>query len=454
MVVALSIYFFRPGPGPFASFGNLLSSPWNAHVPMLPLALLLVLSAGLASGRVTVLPAVVLVASFISQTHIGMAPCVVAVVAVAAFSSVAMYKRRTAEHLAPGVVPGQSAEFWIFAAIWLFALLWFLPLAEQLRSGQDGNLAAILRTFSSDSRRPTPSLTAAFSALSYAFSAAIWPGARLARGGPVLSTPEFELAAGIWALLQLALLAAAGVWAVWKRRIFPAALCVICLVASGVAFWSITQIRGGLGNYLAFWISIVSAVNLAAIIGVLLSVAGEAHRFRRFRIPSIAGKVAIGGFCCLLVVHGVSTVKEDHHLTLEGEGRFERQREASRSLHLLLEDELRRHGNSRPLIRMRTTTWGAAAGVILQRYKAGAPVAVEDRRMFMFTDVFAATGEEDVEFLFTDVPLQDDLRDSPRYRLVAQRGATLLYTRSLESSSAEGQPPRDNRKQMRPAVSG
>ena len=75
--------------------------------------------------------------------------------------------------------------------------------------------------------------------------------------------------------------------------------------------------------------------------------------------------------------------------------------------------------------------------MILQRYKAGAPLAVEDRRIFMFTDVFSATGEEDVEFLFTDVAVQDDVSDEPPYRLVTQQGATLLYTRSLESSSAD-----------------
>ena len=120
-------------------------------------------------------------------------------------------------------------------------------------------------------------------------------------GGPALSATDAGLSAGIWVLLQLELLGAVGVWAVGKRRVFPA-LCLICLVASGVAFWSITQVRGRLGDYLAFWISIISAVNLAAIIGGLLSWACDALRSRQVRIPSIAGQVALGGFCCLLVV--------------------------------------------------------------------------------------------------------------------------------------------------------
>ena len=99
MIAALSVYFFRPEPDSFAGFGNLLSSPWNAHIPMLPLALLLVLWAGLTSGRVNLLPGVVLLGSFVIQTHAGMAPCVVAVAAVAALLALAMHKRLIAEHL-------------------------------------------------------------------------------------------------------------------------------------------------------------------------------------------------------------------------------------------------------------------------------------------------------------------------------------------------------------------
>ena len=438
MIAALSIYFFRPRPGPYQGFGALLSSPWNPHVPMLPLALLLVLCAGLASGRFNVLPAVVLVASFVIQTHVAMTPCVVAVVLVAALLLLTTHKRVIAQPLEAQIVSRGQSGFWISAATWLFILLWSLPLADQLQSGADGNLAAIARTFWSDSRFDPPSLATAFSALSYAFSAAIRPDARIAQGGP-LSPSALDSSTGVWVLLQLALLTAACVWAVSKRRIFPAALCVLCLAMSGVAFWSITQVRGNLGDYLVFWMSIISAVNLGAIIGVFLSWVCDALHLDR--IPSVAGRVAVVGFCSVLLFHGVSTVQSNHRQTIRGEARLYRQRELSRSLFLALEDELRRQGNTRPLIRIRQPAWSAAAGVILQRYKAGAPLAVEDRRVFMFTDVFSATGEEDVEFLFTDVGLQDDLSGEPPYRLVAQQGTLLLYTRALESSSADGPRP-------------
>ena len=39
---------------------------------------------------------------------------------------------------------------------------------------------------------------------------------------------------------------------------------------------------------------------------------------------------------------------------------------------------------------------------MLQLHKAGIPLAVDDRYLFMFTEAFLATGVEDVEFLFTN----------------------------------------------------
>ena len=440
MIAALSIYFFRPGPGLYAGFGSLLSSPWNPHIPMLPLALLLVLCASLASGRLWALPGVALVSSFIIQTHVGMGPCVVAAVMVAVLLLVTMHKRTIDTQLEAQIVPrGRPAEFWIFATAWLLVLLWCLPLTEQVWSGGDGNLAAIASMFWSEPLSETPSLTAAFSALSYAFSAAIWPDARVARGASMLSTGDFALLSGIWVLLQLALLTAACVWSVTKQRVFPAALCVICLATSGVAFWSITQvregIREGLVDYLAFWISIIAVVNLAAIIGVFLSWASETLCSSRIRIPSVAGQVAIVGFCCLLTVHGVSHLQNIHQRTLRGEGQFARRRQVSRLLSVALKGDLRNHGTIRPLIRMREQTWSPAAGVVLQLYKAGIPLAVENQQLFFFTDVFAATGEEDVEFLFTHGVLHGEPGDEPPYRLVAREGATALYRRSLSASS-------------------
>ena len=207
LMVALSIYFFRPSPGPFLGFGDLLSNAWNPHTPVLPFAVLLVLCARLGSGVVTVLPWIVLVASFVVQTHVGLVPCTAAVTATAALLYIA---RRMVLGRRPETTgtdqEGRPVAFWIHAAIWAFVLMWLLPLLEQLRAGSGGNLAHMVSSFGADSRfEETQTMATSFNALSYALWTAIELGARFPSGGPFLPPTDFDLSATVWSVLQLVL---------------------------------------------------------------------------------------------------------------------------------------------------------------------------------------------------------------------------------------------------------
>ena len=46
----------------------------------------------------------------------------------------------------------------------------------------------------------------------------------------------------------------------------------LCLMASVVGFWSVIQIRGAIGDYHVFWLSLLGAVNFAVVIGGLLPI--------------------------------------------------------------------------------------------------------------------------------------------------------------------------------------
>jgi len=235
LVVAMSIYFFRPSPGPFLGFGDLLSSVWNPHAPILPFALLLVLCARLASGALAVLPWIALVASFVVQTHIGLAPCAAAVSAAALLVYTARLRpfRRRAD--AVETEPVRPAAFSIHATIWILALSWSLPLLEQWRAGPGGNLAHIAGFLTAEPPVETPTMATSFAALSYALWTAIEPGARFPSGGPFPPPTDFDLSAAVWTVLQLALLATGCAWAAVTRRAFPAALCLVGLVAPAAA---------------------------------------------------------------------------------------------------------------------------------------------------------------------------------------------------------------------------
>lgn len=426
LMVALSIYFFRPNP---AGGLGLLADVWNPHAPMLPFAVLLVLCARLASGVITVLPWLVLVASFVAQTHIGFVPCTAAVTATAGLLYVARCR------VVPGVLgqqaetagtdpKGRPATLWIHAAIWVFVLLWSLPLLEQLRAGPGGNLAHLVSFFVADSNLETPTMVTSFNALSYA----LW----MAIGGRFPFSTDFDLFAAVWSVLQLVLLAAGSVWAALTRRAFPATLCLIGLVAACAAFWSIKQVRGGIHEYLIFWISIVSVVNTAALLGLVMDWGRSAlSQLPHHRLPmlSIGGPVAVGLFGVLLTVQSALVLHDNQQRTLNGNDYEHAARERSRVLFSAIEEDLWRHCRSRPLIRMQSRRWPDAAGVVLQLYKTGVPLAIDDRYLFLFTETFLATGVEDVEFLFTDTA--PDVSEIPPYRLVAQHGGTLVYARDM-----------------------
>lgn len=70
----IALYYLRPGVHAGWDFGDLLSSAWNPHAPLLPFALLIVLAAVLAAGHLGALPFIVLVGSFISQSHVAFLP--------------------------------------------------------------------------------------------------------------------------------------------------------------------------------------------------------------------------------------------------------------------------------------------------------------------------------------------------------------------------------------------
>ncbi|MCY4511774.1 MAG: hypothetical protein OXG35_33135, partial [Acidobacteria bacterium] len=290
-------------------------------------------------------------------------------------------------------------------------------------------LAHITRFLVSDSPAETPTMATSFAALSYGLWTAIEPGARFPSGGPFPPPIDFDLSAIVWTVLQLLLLATGCAWAAATRRVFSAALCFVGLVATCAAFWSIARVPGVPHAYLVFWVSAISVVNTAALLGLLMECAGGARVGPRVSVYLwVARPLAVGVFGVVLTLYGVSILHDNHQRTLDGAGFQQGAREQARVLSAAVEEELRRHCRARPLIRIQGR-WPEAAGVALQLHKAGIPLAVDDRYLFMFTEAFLATGVEDIEFLFTSAAL--DSSEIPPYRLVARQGPTLVYAREL-----------------------
>src|SRR5688572_6286654 len=125
LAIALALYLFR--------VPDVLVSPWNPHLLLLPLAVLFLACAAVLEGDVRFTVVAVAAASFLVQAHLSVTPTAGALTAVALAG--VLFDRRL-----------RSRSRWINAAVWVGVLMWFLPLAEEVTS-PSGNLSAILDSF-------------------------------------------------------------------------------------------------------------------------------------------------------------------------------------------------------------------------------------------------------------------------------------------------------------------
>jgi hypothetical protein len=260
VTASLALYLWRMPP--------LLVSAWNPHLVMLPLAALIVSASITAAGRVSLLPITIVMASFLSQTHIGLVPCAAAVTAVA---------------LAAGLRrPERNRWFWLGISALVGVVLWLPPIVEQVTSA-DGNLSKIVRFFlTPDPADPAAPFMQALRVWAAALVAPLGPDLHFPVGGLLAreaSTPIVALG-----LLIVVLLIAAG----WRkpggtaasiaassdaasRGAVDAWLCRICAVASLAAIVAMTGVRQGFGDYMVGWISVIGVMNAAALAAWLIT---------------------------------------------------------------------------------------------------------------------------------------------------------------------------------------
>jgi hypothetical protein len=402
-VLGIGVYLFRLEP--------LISSYWNPHIVVLPVAAFLVVCAALAAGHVALLPAVAVLGSFLAQTHVSLVPYVVALAGGALLSAVV--HTASSEHEATSAAAAAGAHrrslgVWISVFACCLLLLWLIPIADEL-GHHPGNLTRLLRFFGEPA--DSQPLRRAFSVWADTVCAVfrahldIPVGARLKLG-------EIGVAR-VGAVAQVLLLLAAWWDARRRRERFDAALCAVGVLASAIAVWSITRIRTLIGDYMVFWVSVIGAVNFAVIAGVgltrLVSV--------RLRDPLRWAAVAASALVVMTYVYlGVNQLGR----TRRYEGRPPR--ESAQTVKVVSDaiiDDLRRHDVQRPLFRFSTPAWGEAAGVLLQLYKRGVAPAVEQKFVNLFGEPLAPDGHADRVYVFADASLHAALTQRPGDEVVA-----------------------------------
>jgi len=383
-------------------FHEILASPWNPHVIVLPTMAVIILSAAVASGSVRLLPAAAVLSTLIVQTHLGVAPVALAIsgCAMIAAAGRVLVAGDTADRLRLRQVLSRSS--------WVLALLWFPPLLEQL-THTPGNLSMLWRFFRSNSERQ-PLLMAA-AAWADATTGWLRHGLVVPLGVRYVSHPTGSIA--LLAAAQVVVLGIIAIRLARRHQQFVAAMAVMVLVALLVTLWSVTHIAGEIVDHEVFWMSCLGPLVAAVLVDALIA----------WRLPSrvsLAPWAARIGVATLLLVaasYGVAELR----LAVQRSYRPLDDEIAAQTIADEVRNDVQAGSGRKPMISIDPPAWEVAAGVITALQKAGVRVAVEPGTVWMFTDVFAPTGEETEIVVVCREAMHRDLVERPGTRAIAAR---------------------------------
>lgn len=375
---------------------------WIPHTVILPFAALVVLCAAALAGAVGLIPLLALVASFLAQTDLSVAPASGVTVIAAALLFVGARPWRGRE---------RALAWSLGAAALISAIVWFPPVDEEL-SNSPGNAAAVRKFF----QQPDPGHTLGEAVDSVANMVATLP---LGRHDGELGTPAGAVTLLILALTAGLLVAGALIGRRRERR-FAAGLCALSLVAIVAETYAITNIRGPIFTYIVDWFG---AVGVPAFLGIGLALGPEVARVLPARAPRLAAALLA---TAVVAVTAVAAVRLGGETSLADDPAYA----ASAEMRTVLDGIgrfIERERVKRPMLYIpHNTKWPIAAGVLVRRYRDGLPVAADRGYLFMFGDRFAPTEREDASIVFADAaqprpPLADDARP------IARVGSTVVY---------------------------
>lgn len=386
------------------------SAIWNPLICLLPFTLLYLLAARLALGRLGPLPAIVVVYSFVCQTHIAYVLCATVLVATAALWGAWRAARRSTLRL-------QLRTRWPTLALSaaLAAGLWAPPLVQQLTRPR-GNLTALVEFFMQ--RSGSHPLGATLFAISQQLARP--PIALLELVG--IDRHFLNDQAAPWISAAHVVLLGLALWRA-RRRGRPAVtfLCTVGLAMLAIAPAAVSSIRGKLHDYLLLWLMVIGAFNWLAIALALLP-SDERTRARGWR----SSWSAVGLFVLALSIAMIGRIAHGyrdkvnplaHHIAAVVD---------------VLTPQLKR--SKRPVL-LRTANhnaWVPLAGIILELYKRGVVFSVDRKWRFMFGHGIRYASWSSEQRLIGSKPTH-------RGPLLFRSGGIFVYARPLASLQRPGQ---------------
>jgi hypothetical protein len=377
---------------------DVLVSPWNPHLLLLPIAVLFVSCAAVLQGAFALFAMAVAAASFVIQTHLSTAPlmafllCATVLIVVVRFTdrgSTAKYRRA------------------LNLALWLGLAMWFLPLADEVTSSP-GNLTAIFRFFVEPNYSPVS--RDSYRAFFRMLSAAVMPGFETAWGGQIVrpdSLVGFAISLGV--LIGLP-------WTASKARAsgdrFTSDLSVLLVASSVAVLWSLLRIRGEVLDQLVFWITIIGILNISCLVAPFLTAVRREHA----KIAAIVSVLAV------TTVGAVELRRTSRPFDAEAALRI---RQGYGAVSAYLE----REHLSRPLVFIAHPAWDEVAGVVVLLDKAGRKVMIEPQWLYMFGHQFSSDGTHDSELVFADAEQRPSIVAAGRHVILGEWPELTIFGR-------------------------
>ena len=377
---ALSLLVAHMGPG-------FLGHAWGPHAVILPLALFEFLALALMLSGAAWLPALAFVGSYLVQTHIGLAPIVVSLVAVSAMIALRRLKRQDL----------RAGPLVITAVVILGA--WSPPLLEEFRS-TPGNLTALAEFF----RKGDATHTFAEVIGPLAHEVGFLPMA-LAKAIVPSTTDDRNVGAGAATLLLVGCVPLAIASARRSGNEYAARLGLVALVAAAAAYVAALRIVGPIVDYLLLF---------TAATGFAAWTALGARWLSKRSIPAVSAAVAV-----LAMVSNARGLQAQQPIPIQTLTQM-------RDVTELLQRRLATAGVRRPLVRIVPGGWGwvTAAGVLLELERTGLGFAVEERWNWMYRG-YTRNGDEDAVLLFADPGV--DAPDTTGFTLVGSDGHANVF---------------------------
>lgn len=347
---------------------HLLASPWTAHVPVLAGLAFVVVGGSIAGGRHRLLPLLMLLGSFVAQTHVSYVPVVGALSVVAIAASAV---QRTQETRA---VIGASAG--------VLLLLWLPALAEALLN-DGGNIAALWQFFVANGTA-SRSVAESFGYWSYGLTGILRADLSLPWGGHIVVAPTWWM--GPFALGQVVSLALVSWRSSARGHLVEAGVAGCAAIASVLGLWAITRIHGDVLDHELFWLVALGALNLGILAGAIVNRIWQAAWSWRDR----AG-VAV----CVIALLGIAERGVTHLQDFTSDERRRSDTPRIPATYEILRDFFDQRAINRPLFRLDADAWGDAAGILLRLRHAGRSFAVDDMNAPMFAAFFKPSGNED-----------------------------------------------------------